>query len=59
MARPTPGTRLGRAVKLGLATTLAAAAVPLSAGMAQAGGSEPAKLPHALESVKSWVEQRV
>ena len=27
--------------------------------MAQAGGSEPAKLPHALESVKSWVEQRV
>jgi alanyl-tRNA synthetase len=27
--------------------------------MAQAGGTEPAKLPHALESVKSWVEQRV
>jgi alanyl-tRNA synthetase len=27
--------------------------------MAQAGGSEPAKLPRALESVKSWVEQRV
>jgi alanyl-tRNA synthetase len=27
--------------------------------MAQAGGSEPAKLPHALESVKGWVEQRV
>ena len=27
--------------------------------MAQAGGSEPAKLPHALESVKNWVEQRV
>jgi alanyl-tRNA synthetase len=26
--------------------------------MAQAGGTEPAKLPHALESVKSWVEQR-
>jgi alanyl-tRNA synthetase len=26
--------------------------------MAQAGGSEPAKLPHALESVKSWVAQR-
>ena len=27
--------------------------------MAQAGGTEPAKLPAALESVKSWVEQRV
>ena len=27
--------------------------------MAQAGGTEPAKLPHALESVKNWVEQRV
>jgi alanyl-tRNA synthetase len=27
--------------------------------MAQAGGTEPAKLAHALESVKSWVEQRV
>ena len=27
--------------------------------MAQAGGTEPAKLPHALESVKSWVEQRM
>jgi alanyl-tRNA synthetase len=27
--------------------------------MAQAGGTEPAKLPVALESVKSWVEQRV
>jgi hypothetical protein len=39
MARSTPGTRTGRAVKLGLATALAAAAVPLSAGMAQAGGS--------------------
>jgi alanyl-tRNA synthetase len=27
--------------------------------MAQAGGTEPGKLPNALESVKSWVEQRV
>ena len=27
--------------------------------MAQAGGTEPAKLPHALESVKNWVEERV
>jgi alanyl-tRNA synthetase len=27
--------------------------------MAQAGGTEPAKLPNALESVRSWVEQRV
>jgi alanyl-tRNA synthetase len=27
--------------------------------MAQAGGTEPAKLPHALESVKSWVQERV
>src|SRR5882672_2717969 len=27
--------------------------------MAQAGGTQPAKLPSALESVKSWVEQRV
>ncbi|MGH8670121.1 MAG: alanine--tRNA ligase, partial [Burkholderiales bacterium] len=27
--------------------------------IAQAGGTEPAKLPHALESVKDWVEQRV
>jgi alanyl-tRNA synthetase len=27
--------------------------------MAQAGGTEPAKLPLALESVKTWVEQRV
>jgi alanyl-tRNA synthetase len=27
--------------------------------MAQAGGTEPAKLPNALESVKNWVEQRV
>jgi len=27
--------------------------------MAQAGGTEPAKLPGALESVKSWVEQRL
>jgi alanyl-tRNA synthetase len=27
--------------------------------MAQAGGTEPAKLPNALESVKTWVEQRV
>jgi hypothetical protein len=27
--------------------------------MAQAGGSEPANLPAALQSVKSWVEQRV
>ena len=27
--------------------------------MAQAGGTEPAKLPHALESVKHWVEERV
>ena len=26
--------------------------------MAQAGGTEPAKLPHALESVKDWVEER-
>ena len=29
------------------------------ADMAQAGGTEPAKLPHALESVKNWVEERV
>jgi alanyl-tRNA synthetase len=29
------------------------------ADMAQAGGTEPAKLAHALESVKNWVEQRV
>jgi alanyl-tRNA synthetase len=27
--------------------------------MAQAGGTEPAKLPEALRSVKGWVEQRV
>jgi alanyl-tRNA synthetase len=27
--------------------------------MAQAGGTEPAKLPGALQSVKSWVEERV
>jgi alanyl-tRNA synthetase len=27
--------------------------------MAQAGGSEPGKLPNALQSVKSWVEERV
>jgi alanyl-tRNA synthetase len=27
--------------------------------MAQAGGTEPAKLPHALDSVRNWVEQRV
>ncbi len=27
--------------------------------MAQAGGTEPAKLPAALQSVKAWVEQRV
>jgi len=27
--------------------------------MAQAGGTDPAKLPSALQSVKSWVEQRV
>jgi len=27
--------------------------------MAQAGGSEPAKLPNALESVRNWVEERV
>jgi alanyl-tRNA synthetase len=27
--------------------------------MAQAGGTEPGKLPNALESVKDWVEQRV
>jgi alanyl-tRNA synthetase len=27
--------------------------------MAQAGGTEPAKLPLALQSVKSWVEERV
>jgi alanyl-tRNA synthetase len=29
------------------------------ADMAQAGGTEPAKLPNALESVKDWVEERV
>jgi alanyl-tRNA synthetase len=29
------------------------------ADMAQAGGTEPAKLPHALESVKNWVQERV
>ena len=27
--------------------------------MAQAGGTEPAKLPNALQSVKNWVEERV
>ena len=27
--------------------------------MAQAGGTEPAKLPAALESVKGWIEQRI
>jgi len=27
--------------------------------MAQAGGTEPAKLPNALETVKSWIEERV
>jgi alanyl-tRNA synthetase len=27
--------------------------------MAQAGGTEPAKLPHALQSVKNWVEEKV
>jgi alanyl-tRNA synthetase len=27
--------------------------------MAQAGGTEPANLPTALQSVKNWVEQRV
>jgi alanyl-tRNA synthetase len=27
--------------------------------MAQAGGTEPAKLPDALQSVKEWVEERV
>jgi alanyl-tRNA synthetase len=27
--------------------------------MAQAGGTEPAKLPAALQSVKAWVEQRI
>jgi alanyl-tRNA synthetase len=27
--------------------------------MAQAGGTEPAKLPNALQSVKTWVEERV
>ena len=29
------------------------------ADMAQAGGTEPAKLPGALQTVKSWVEERV
>ncbi len=29
------------------------------ADMAQAGGTDPAKLPDALQSVKAWVEQRV
>jgi len=27
--------------------------------MAQAGGTDPAKLPSALESVRGWVEQRL
>jgi hypothetical protein len=27
--------------------------------MAQAGGSEPAKLPSALQSVQDWIEQRI
>jgi alanyl-tRNA synthetase len=27
--------------------------------MAQAGGTEPAKLPAALQAVKSWIEERV
>jgi hypothetical protein len=39
MARSGSGSRLGRAVTLGLATALAAATVPLSAGVAAAGGS--------------------
>ncbi|MGZ5120508.1 MAG: DHHA1 domain-containing protein, partial [Burkholderiales bacterium] len=29
------------------------------ADMAQAGGTDPSKLPEALESVKAWVEQRI
>jgi alanyl-tRNA synthetase len=29
------------------------------ADMAQAGGTDPSKLPEALESVRAWVEQRV
>lgn len=39
MARSTTGSRIRRAAKLGLATALVAAAVPLSAGAAAAGGS--------------------
>jgi hypothetical protein len=39
MGRSTASTRLGRAVELGLVAALAAAAVPLSAATAQAGGS--------------------
>jgi hypothetical protein len=39
MGRSTASSRLGRAVKLGLVAALGAAAVPLSAGAAQAGGS--------------------
>jgi len=27
--------------------------------MAQAGGTEPGKLPAALQSVKAWIEQRI
>ncbi|MGH6631690.1 MAG: DHHA1 domain-containing protein, partial [Burkholderiales bacterium] len=29
------------------------------ADMAQAGGTEPGKLPAALQSVKGWIEQRI
>jgi alanyl-tRNA synthetase len=29
------------------------------ADMAQAGGTEPARLPDALKSVRAWVQQRV
>jgi hypothetical protein len=47
----------------------AAAAVPASVAapnesrplpdLAQAGGTEPAKLPDALKSVRAWVEQKL
>jgi hypothetical protein len=33
--------------------------VTVATGMAQAGGTDPARLPAALESVRAWVEQKL
>ena len=33
--------------------------VTVATGMAQTGGTDPAKLPEALASVRGWVEQRL